>query len=256
MSLPTLVIAGAQKCGTTTLSALVRSHPQVFMARPKELHFFDRHFERGLNWYAEQFTPRAGQLHAGEATPRYLYDESARHRMMECLPEALIVLILRDPAQRAYSHFWHASNRGFESETFERAVLLENTRTASSSWDDRARYSYVGRGRYIEQISDLSRIYDRRQMHVMLLEDLVTDQTAALKALFSFLGVRIRPAATIKERWERRYRWQDAQEGQAEPIAYPPMAPETRRQLVEHYRSYNERLSTWLERDLSAWNEV
>ncbi|MEJ7689960.1 MAG: hypothetical protein WKF76_05735 [Nocardioidaceae bacterium] len=56
MPLPTLVIAGAQKCGTSSLVTLLRQHPQVSMSRPKELHFFDRHFDRGLDWYREQFT--------------------------------------------------------------------------------------------------------------------------------------------------------------------------------------------------------
>ena len=97
MPLPTLVIAGAQKCGTSTLHGLLRDHPQVFMSRPKEVHFFDRHWTRGLDWYSSQFTPARAHVHAGESTPLYTYDAEARQRMVETLPRASIIVVLRDP---------------------------------------------------------------------------------------------------------------------------------------------------------------
>ena len=101
MPLPTFVIVGAQKCGTSTLAATLRRHPQVFMSRPKELHYFDRQYAEGLEWYERQFTPREGQIAWGEATPVYMYDPEARSRLSEALPATTVVVTLRDPTKRA-----------------------------------------------------------------------------------------------------------------------------------------------------------
>ena len=79
MRLPSLVIAGAQKAGTSSLATTLHRHPQIQMARrPKEVHFFDRHFDRGLEWYADQFNPKPRHVHLGDATPVYMYHQEAR----------------------------------------------------------------------------------------------------------------------------------------------------------------------------------
>ena len=120
MPFPTFVVAGAQKCGTSTLHSLLQDHPHVLMSRPKELHFFDRHWERGLDWYASQFTPGPDHQQFGESTPVYMYDAVGRQRMIETLPEARIVVILRDPIKRAYSHYRQYRNTEREpAPTFE-----------------------------------------------------------------------------------------------------------------------------------------
>jgi Sulfotransferase domain len=256
MPLPTFVIAGAQKCGTSTLVAPLRRHPEVHMARPKEVHFFDRKLDRGLEWYAHQFTPRARQRQFGESSPTYLYDERACEAMCRMLPQAKIVVILRDPVQRAYSHFWHSRRLGFDKvERFEDALALEPERLAGGTHIDRMRFSYVDRGHYVEQLTRLEAAAGRDRLHVMLLDDLATDWTTACEGLFGFLGVAPEFASSIKRRWTNKYRVREQPGGEARVVAYPPLPAETRARLVEHFWPWNDRLAAWLGRDLSAWNK-
>ena len=115
MPLPTFVIAGAQKCGTTSLAAALRQHRQVHVSRPKELHFFDRPLRaRAASGTPTQFSPRDRHAQIGEATPVYLDDPVARERLIQTLPDAKIVIILRNPVDRAYSHYWHKRRLGSE----------------------------------------------------------------------------------------------------------------------------------------------
>lgn len=256
MPLPTFVIAGAQKCGTSSLGATLRRHPQVFVAPRKELHFFNRDHGQGLDAYADHFTPAPHDLAWGEATPAYIYDADARKRMCEALPDARIVVILRDPVQRAYSHYWHSRRIKVEAlDTFEAALDAEPGRLASGKPNPRLHKSYVDRGHYLDQLKSLAAQHDRSLIHVMLFDDLKGDRTAALRGLFAFLGIDVEPADSIKEQWKNRYRVK-TDGGKAVPTDYPPMEPNTRARLVEHFRPYNDRLAAWLGRDLAAWNQV
>jgi sulfotransferase family protein len=256
MPLPTMVIAGAQKCGTSSLALACRQHPQISMSERKELHFFDRNFDRGLEWYEGQFERLPQHRAVGEATPAYLYEREARERMLATLPEAKVIVVLRDPVERAYSHFWHTTRRGDEDKSFEEALELEPERIASSVLEDRARYSYVARGHYVDQLLAVVTEHDRSLLHVMLLDDVKADQAAALETLFRFLDVDPEAAQAIPEIWRNRYRVPDKDRGKALPREYPPMNPETRARLKEVFRESNDRLGEWLGRDLSAWNEV
>ncbi len=257
MSLPTLVIAGAQKCGTSTLHLLLRNHPEVFMSKPKEVHFFDRHWDRGLDWYSSHFNPKRRHVHAGESTPVYMYDAVARQRMMTTLPHAKVVVTLRDPVKRAYSHYWHSKRLGHDPEgSFEAALELEDARISSAEKGNERWFSYASRGHYIDQLLELEKVYGPDQLQTVLLDDLIADRAAVLERLFQFLGISVEPASTIKEQWKNRYRIQLDGSKAATPVVYPPMAPDTRARLVEHYRPYNDRLAGWLGRDLSDWNKV
>lgn len=242
MTLPTFLVAGAQKCGTSSLAGLLRRHPQIFMAQPKELHYFDHKIGRGLDWYAEQFTPGPDQVQVGEATPVYLYDPVLRKRIMETLPDASIIVILREPVRRAYSQYWHSSRLGYEkAPTFEEALDLEAVRAKSDLRSDRIRHAYVDRGRFIDQLLDLESGFGRDQLHVLLLEDLIEDRVTTLARAFDFLKISTEPAAKIKQQWKAKY-------------TLPPINPETRVRLLDEFRPYNERLAAWLGRDLSAWD--
>jgi len=263
--LPTFVIVGAQKCGTSSLHRMLRQHPQISMSRPKELHFFDQHFDRGLEWYSAQFEKTWRHKHVGESTPVYMFGPRARSRLIETLPKARIVAILRNPVDRAYSHYWHDLRRQeagrhdrFVPATFEAALALESPADFGSLDEEaaaaarRRKISYVGRGRYVEQLEPFVEAYGRDRVHVMLLEDLIREREAALRGLFAFLRVRKKPAAEIREVHVNRYRQPD-ESGKARPAKYPPMESTTRKLLVEHYRPHNERLAAWLGRDLSHW---
>ena len=263
LSLPTFVIAGAQKSGTSSLSATLRRHPDVFMATPKELHFFDRHFDRGLEWYGEQFPVRRVHRAIGEATPSYLFEATVRERMHEVLPDARIIVSLREPVSRAYSHYWHQRRKGNEhTETFEEALEREADRRTVDDVKLRVRHAYLARGFYLEQLEALTELYGRDRVHVLLFEDLIEDRVATLRRILGFLGLDEDDAETMPERWNNRNRFQaDASDDAEEPApvnatgsAYPPIDPGTEARLHQLFGEPNRRLGEWLSRDLSHWD--
>lgn len=256
MPLPTMLVAGVQKCGTATVRTALKLHPQIWMTQVKEVHFFDRNFDRGVEWYESQFTPGPGEIEFGEATPEYIYDPQTRDRMLDTLPDAKLIVVLRDPAERAYSQFMHTGRRGHEDKTFEEALALEPERIASPLLEERSRFSYVDRGRYIDQLLSLEAKHDRSLIHVVLLDDLKADQTAALETLFTNLGVDPAAARTMPELWRNRPRAFDPELGKRVHLEYEPLSTEMRARLVDVFREPNLRLGEWLGRDLSAWNTV
>jgi hypothetical protein len=226
------------------------------MTTPKELHFFDRHFDRGVDWYREQFTPAPRHRQVGEATPSYLYDAEARARLAKALPDTKLVIILRDPVKRAYSHYWHTHRRGQEHQSFEKALELEPERLASGGRKEQARFSYVDRGHYVDQLTDLAARHDRSLLHVMLLEDLIGKRVPTLERLLEFLGADVAPLAGIQEIHTNRYRVQNEASGRKVVASYPPMAPETAHRLAEQFADSTRRLADWLGRDLSVWSSA
>ncbi|QZY30224.1 sulfotransferase family protein [Nocardioides coralli] len=253
MPLPTFVIAGAQKCGTTSLSEALRKHREIHISRPKELHFFDRRYRRGLEWYESQFTPRPHHRQVGEATPAYMYDPVARERLGATLPEARILVILRNPVDRAYSHYWHKRRLGDETlETFEEAIEAEPERRARDQVKKRIGFAYVDRGHYASQVEALFANHGRERVHVLLLDDVSRDQVGTMRAVLEFLGVDPQPAEHLEFPRSNKYRVVDESGAQA-AAAYTPMSPETRARLTEHYTESNERLAELIGRDLSSW---
>ena len=270
MPLPSFVVVGAQKAGTTTLHRVLRRHRQIHLPATKELHFFDQHFDRGLDWYSSQFRPRFWQRAVGEATPVYAYRKEVRQRLIKSLPDARIVMLLRNPVDRAYSHYWHdlrrqelaRHDRGVHA-TFEEAIANERPyifahliggdapRMFKENWGKRL--AYVRRGEYMDQIEPFLEAYGRERLHIMLLDDFAADRESSLRDLFGFLGVWRGAARRIpSDVHANRYRRPDV-EGRMQVSAYVPMSEETRAAMVEHYRPYNERLAALLGRDLSGW---
>ena len=129
-ALPDFVIIGAQRSGTGRLYGLLTRHPDVERASVKEVHYFDRpdNFRRGIEWYRRRFPARrrGSQRHiTGEATPSYLVDPPVPERIAEAVPEVRLIVLLRDPVARAYSHFHMAYRKGNETRSFEEAVEEE-----------------------------------------------------------------------------------------------------------------------------------
>lgn len=252
MSLPTFVVIGAQKSGTTTLHRMLGEHPQIFRSRPKELHFFDRHYDRGFEWYTAQFSPGPQQAASCETCGAYMFDPRARERMVHDLPDTRFVAVLREPVSRAYSHYW--MNRLKDSEpvgTFEEAVRIEPERSRESRIK-RIRFGYVRRGRYIRDLRWFTDAVGRERLHVFCMDELLTDPAATLRDLFDFVGVdagfsdsvellHSKPGAAPTRR---------SIFGRRPAPAYPPIDPATRAQLRAAYRDDNVALSRWLGRPL------
>lgn len=240
---PDFVILGAQKAGTTSLYELLTRHPQVVPARRKEVHFLDRHWKRGIGWYRDQFpdvrdTDSAEPVLTGEATPYYLFHPEAPARLRVAAPEARLLVVLRDPVDRAYSHYQMQVRRGREDQGFARALALEAERLAAGP-ENHPRYSYVARGRYAEQLRRWFAVFPRERFLVIESGELVRRTEAVLAGMTRFLGIAPFPDGT---RLPRRASG-----------SYPPMPTAVRASLARIFAPHDERLRAMLGEPF-AWN--
>jgi hypothetical protein len=227
-ALPDFVIIGAQKGGTSFLYHLVTRHPLVEPAASKELHFFDRSelFHRGAGWYRRCF-PRSEwkdgrKSITGEATPYYLFDPPVAKRMAEVVPQARLIALLRNPIDRAYSHYQMQVKRGTETRTFEEAIEQQGS-------------SYVSRGVYIDQLLRWFEFYGKEQMLILKSEDFFGLPVETLKVVLDFLDLPDwQPDAS--ELQQRRH----------EGVYRQKMEPSTRRRLEAYFEPYNQRLYEYL----------
>jgi len=143
--LPDFVIIGAQKAGTTALFDMFSEHPEISPSTVKEVHYFDSNYERGEQWYRRHFDRHI----AGEASPYYLFYPPAHDRMKALIPKAKVIAILRDPVERALSHYDHEVEKGYVKAPIMEALRAEEQRTDAFAHNH---LSFVGRGRYLPQL--------------------------------------------------------------------------------------------------------
>jgi len=190
--LPNFLIVGAQKSGTTALHYLLRTHPDVFFPPGRnEVHFFDldENFERGLEWYESLFESHRGEAAIGECSPFYMFEPAAAPRIKRILSDVKLLVILRDPVARAYSHYWHEVRWGFEALSFEEALAQESLRLRSGTVHHRRHHSYVARGHYSRQIERLFDLFGRDRILVLLNEELSVHPDRVGRACAEFLSV-------------------------------------------------------------------
>jgi hypothetical protein len=272
--LPDFLIVGAMRSGTTTLFRLLAAHPEIGGAPGKEIRFFDLHFDRGLDWYQGRFSPVAGCRLIGEASQTYMYDPVASKRLLALLPHAKLIAILRDPVDRAYSHYWLNKARGREPLDFSHALGEESARIGRDPIS-RYLYSYVDRGRYHVQLQRLSDPLDDAHLHVVLFDDLRDDPAATYRELCRFLhvddsfvpgllGERINAYQEVRSLRLRRLTKTLKRRGTTvakrasgllgalnrRRTFYPPMSSDIRDRLAKVFREDNLALARWLGRDL------
>lgn len=279
LSLPNFLIIGAMKAGSTSLARYLGAHPQVFMAPCKEVHFFDRNYDRGISWYAEHFLSAADDESAvGEATPNYLYLPEALSRMAGAVPQAKLVVILRNPVDRAYSHYWHEKARGRESLDFRRAIEAEPKRLKTADVEIRTHFSYLDQGRYLGQLKVLTRHFPRENLFIVLSEELAADPESAVRSVCRFIGVPEDVPDNVGRTYNAHISFRSlkvrklahvlASGGPLESFLarvvgrlntrrgpYPSMDQKLRRTLTDYYEEDNRALASWLGRDLSSWME-
>jgi len=202
--LPALVVPGAMRCGTTSLFGYLAGHPQLAPSRRKEVHYFDLRFQLGPAWYRGQF-PRPGRDACGrrrlafESSPYYLFDPRVPARLHELVPDARLVFLLRDPADRAYSH-WRKNRRdGREPLSFADALDAEDDRLAGEEErmlaDPRFTsplhqyYSYRRRGLYAEQLARWRLHFPERRMLVVDSGRLFAEPARVFREVIGFLGL-------------------------------------------------------------------
>ena len=236
-ALPDFLIIGAPKCGTTSLYYLLAEHPHVEPAAAKELHFFNSHFDLGMEWYRRCF-PRPEQKDGrstitGEATPSYLGDLYAPGRVAEVVPQVRLLVLLRNPVDRAFSHFQMAQRKGWATTaTFEEAVGAEHAgRLDEDSW-------YLSGGIYADQLARWSSLFGHEQILVLRSEDFSRSPEETLERVLGFLGLPDwKPQAG--ELHKKLHTGGYEQE----------MQPATRRRLEEYFGPHNRRLYTLVGED-------
>lgn len=284
MRLPNLMIGGAQKCGTTSLHRLLSSHADVYFppapAAPQEIHFFDidANFRKGLGWYAELFSGQRGEAFVGQTSPLYLYLPQVPARIHAALPDARLVFILRNPVDRAYSHYWHEVRYGWESLPFDAALDGEAERIAQG-FDARRHYSYVDRGRYAVQLRHFEEHFSRSQILLLRHDDLKANLDSVCRQLAEFLaidpagfalggettvhhnGARM-PRVPMIQRLVRPVRSRCPKVGylvdrlNLRSVRYPPMPAETRRCLLDLFESDMAELEQCWNIDTRPWRGI
>jgi Sulfotransferase family len=239
---------------------------------PREVHFFDRHLQRGIDWYRGLFTGAEGAA-VGESTPEYMYDERVPPVMARIVPQARLIAILRDPVDRAYSHYWHNRTRGHEPLTFPEALEAEPARLSEADPIVAARFAYVDRGRYLLQLERLAHHYPLESMRVVLFEDLRDQRLRTVRSLYQFLEVDDRVIPPWIDAAKNRFvtfRSQRLREpirrlpGPLRRVAgrlnlrygtYPPLEMNLRAELENVFDRDNHALAGWLGLDLAPWRK-
>lgn len=217
MTVPTFVVAGAQKAGTNSLREYLAAHPEVFMA-PTELHFFNRdEYYANPAWYANWFRGSERYYAVGEVTPDY---DRHMDRIRQWNPNMQIIFALRNPIYRAISAYWMAIK-------VHRYDLPDIETVLDPEWEDKTEYRFLERGRYVEALDRITKHFPSQNVLVYRLEDLEADPETTLRGITLALGISYKP-------WHgKRYF-----AGQ-----YGSPGSELLERLAEYYAPYNRLLS-------------
>jgi len=197
--LPDFLIIGAMKGGTSSLYDWIGKHPDVALSREQEVHFFSVYYRKGLNYYRSFFPKKSTGKFTGESSPYYLYHPLVPERVKKDVPRCKIIVVLRDPVLRAYSHY--QMHKGIDvSKNFDEALQNESDRVASAherfleGKDGRSTshqaFSYIGRGQYHEQLSRWLQHYSLDELLVLKSETLYEQPMETMQRVFQFLGLR------------------------------------------------------------------
>jgi hypothetical protein len=193
---PSFLVVGAQKCGTTSLYHYLSSHPAVlFYPDRKEVNYFNRlqHYP-DHTWYKTLF--RVDQKRAaadiqasGDVTPNYCFWPGTMARIHQFKPQMKLIILVRNPVNRAISHYWMIHGRGQEPLPFHEALAAEEARLASGDVQTILLHSYKARGHYVEQIQEMYRYFPKEQVLICRTEDFSRETAATMRTITDFIGV-------------------------------------------------------------------
>ena len=249
------IIVGAQKAGTTSLYDYMTLHPQIESAYEKEIHYFSKYYKKSKAWYRAHFKKRADDapyenILTGEASPYYLYHPLSANRIKSFDADMKIIIILRDPVERAYSHYHHQIRGETESLSFSEAIAAEDKRLAGKDdWikktnqhsPEHQRYSYKKRGEYLEQIKRFHDHFPRENIIILNSKNLFSEPLICLNTVWGFLGLEnYIPTGELKARNIGGYQ-------------IPDEDKKTIRMLKEYYKPLNDELFAYIKKDF-GWN--
>lgn len=186
------LLIGVQKSATTTLNRYLKMHPDIGIPEDrKELHYFDKpcNYSQGPAYYAPFFQHTANKSILGESTPIYCYWSGVIDKIHQYNPDMKLLLSLRNPIDRAYSHWNMEFTHGRENLPFYDALLAESKRLNQMPNRQHRVYSYVDRGRYVEQIKYIRKIFGNKNLHILNMDDLIAYPNKTMNRIFHFLGL-------------------------------------------------------------------
>jgi len=287
--LPTCLLLGAPRAGTTALHHWLGSHPDVCVARPKETHFFGAHFNRGLGHYQQFFAHHRDEPAVVDCTPSNLALPYVPERIAKTLPDVSLVAVLREPVQQAHSSWWKIYSMGADRRSFAAAVEQELRDEQLSDAEVEARWLgmlaatdggrpvthslYLDSGYYLDSLTRYAEVFGPEQLHVFLHDDLRRDPAGLTSAIASVLGVDATRApdrtpphvneasgrlTSAVRRATRRLpdgarRTLDRAARRVDRTKPPRLDPGLARALATHFARRNRGLSDFIGRDVSAW---
>jgi hypothetical protein len=252
-TLPNFLIVGFPKCGTTSLYEYLIQHPSIHSASGKEIDYFDRLYERGLSWYRMSFPTNFTKINnetflkktfqTGEATPRYMVHPHSLDRIKTDLPNAKFIVLLRNPIERAYSHFNMNFKNDYEYRTFEDALNHEKKRVEGRyekmkknenyySWDYDL-YAYLEHGKYVDKLKRWMNVFPKDQFLIIQSEEFSKDPSKIYNETLEFLGL---PKYNLKH--YKRYKQREYKDKNIDP--------KLREKLSEYFKPYNDELYEFL----------
>ena len=249
--LPDFVIIGAQKSGTTSLYDFIVKHPDIVPTPAKELKYFSTGYRFGKLWYRSNFPTKIQRYYfykktkkkllSGEASPNYLFWQAAPSRMKALLPDVKLIVILRNPVDRAYSHYHMLLRLNRESISFEKVIKLEEEQRVRERKRMITDPDYIhnrdstnlclANGIYVDQLENWFKYYGREKFLILTAEDLRENRQQTLDKVFDFLGV---PSFQVEKTKSLNIG------------NYEKMSEETRKFLIEYFKPHNKRLSKLL----------
>jgi len=285
------MIIGVEKAGTTSLTRYLSQHPHIVTQKPsvEEFTYFldDDCCPENFRLAYERCFPR-NPLPSECLLAKHIgiiFFPKAAEKLREHNPDCKLIAMFRNPVDRAYSSYWHQRYRGAESlHDFESAIEAEEKHIGDPRWSRHR--TYLARGLYYDQLTRLEQIFNKDQLHIVLLDDLKAAPDETVQGVFDFLGVEPKPVDTRATMNRAKYvRWPLLAEGLYKQSAVktalkevipfnirrsfrkfiqnsnsiervpPKMNSATREYLIEYYRPHNERLRQLLNRDLSFWDK-
>jgi len=238
VKVPKFIIIGSQRCGTTSLYTYLAEHPQILTPIKKEMDFFSWHFHRGIDWYLAHFPlmPQGGEFVTGEASPSYFDCREAPKRLYSACPEAKLIVLLRNPVDRAISHFYRLRELNWEARSLDRAISDEIERL-----NQNPEYiigeepgNYLARGRYIEFIENWRAFFPRQQLLILKSEDFYAGAATTVNHVLAFLELR---------------EYQLSEYQNANPGVYQRVNESIRELLSDYFKPYNQELEEYLGRE-------
>jgi hypothetical protein len=276
VKLPNFFLIGCQKAATTWLYRCFKEHPEIYVPRNDEIHFFDIHYFRGLAWYEQFYKDYNGEKMIGDTTSSYIRDPLVPKRIADYKLDAKLLVSLRNPIERAFSHYWHEKKKrkiAFAfNEVFENYDLFQN---------------WIIPGFYRQHLENYYKYFSKEQILVVIFEDIARNARGFLQQVFGFLDVDANFAPTvlevkINEAWYQRTTGEKVKHFIGllyEKVISKFMFPQSkdryvgemdlsrgaseyeegmdafiRDRLQEIFRKENERLGELVNRDLSFWN--